>query len=59
MDTEYHKGQLCIYKFMLCQEGFCSRCAILHEHQKNKISIDVDLYTKKLVNAKRKELVPS
>ena len=25
---EYHKGYPCVFKPILCQEGFCSECAI-------------------------------
>jgi hypothetical protein len=33
MLPEYHKGQLCIHKFLLCQEGFCLDCAIHYQYQ--------------------------
>ena len=48
---EYHKGQLCIHKFMLCQEGFCSECAIHYQHKQNELSLDDKLNTDKLVMA--------
>ncbi len=28
MNHEYHKGDPCVYKPILCQEGYCSGCAI-------------------------------
>ncbi len=28
---EYHKGQECVFKPLLCQEGFCSDCFIYLE----------------------------
>ena len=31
LNLEYHKGQLCAYKPLLCQEGFCSECIIYVE----------------------------
>ena len=31
MNTEYHKGYPCVYKAILCQEGYCSNCAIYLE----------------------------
>ncbi len=29
--VEFHKGGLCIHRFQLCQEGFCSECIIHHD----------------------------
>ncbi len=31
MNMEYHKGYPCVYKAILCQEGYCSGCAIYLE----------------------------
>jgi hypothetical protein len=25
---QYHKGQLCVYGSLFCQEGYCSECEI-------------------------------
>lgn len=30
-----HKGERCIYKDILCQEGICSRCSIAIDNRKN------------------------
>ncbi len=30
-DSGYFKGQTCIFKNILCQEGFCSECMIYLE----------------------------
>ncbi len=40
--TESNKGQACPYKFLLCQEGYCSGCQIYldfteHESKGDKI----------------------
>ena len=31
MNMNYHKGYPCVYKAILCQEGYCSDCAIYLE----------------------------
>jgi len=31
VNLEYHKGELCAYNSVLCQEGFCSECIIYLE----------------------------
>ena len=31
MCQEYHKGQPCVYKPILCQEGYCSECDIYYQ----------------------------
>ena len=36
VNIEYHKGQLCSFKPLLCQEGFCAECIISHEHHLQK-----------------------
>ncbi len=28
VDLTNHKGQICVCQLMICQEGFCSECAI-------------------------------
>ena len=28
MDIENHKGKICPYKKILCQEGYCNNCQI-------------------------------
>jgi hypothetical protein len=28
IEVQNHKGQKCIYEKMLCQEGYCSECAV-------------------------------
>lgn len=33
---ETMKGKLCPYKFLLCQEGFCSDCQIYLDYKKEK-----------------------
>jgi len=33
MDLEYHKGRTCKYKPIICQEGYCSECAIYYQAQ--------------------------
>lgn len=31
LNLEYHKGQPCVFKPLLCQEGFCCECIIYLE----------------------------
>jgi len=31
MNMDYQKGYTCVYKLILCQEGYCSDCAIYLE----------------------------
>ena len=31
MNMDYHKGYPCVYKAILCQEGYCSDCGIYLE----------------------------
>jgi hypothetical protein len=38
VNLEYHKGQLCSYGPILCQEGFCSECIIFLEKVPNAVS---------------------
>ena len=28
MDISFHKGETCVHRLILCQEGYCSDCAI-------------------------------
>ena len=40
LNLEYHKGQPCVFKPILCQEGFCSECIIgLEQSSQIKSSI--------------------
>ena len=39
MNMEYHKGYPCVYKPILCQEGFCSNCAVYFEKSKGKACV--------------------
>jgi len=55
MYREYHKGQLCIHGFILCQEGFCHACAIHQKYQRQKALADDMNYFKKLFKAVRRE----
>ncbi len=38
ISLEYHKGQLCRFKPLLCQEGFCAECIISREQPLQKMS---------------------
>jgi hypothetical protein len=33
MHIEYHRGEPCVYKPLLCQEGYCSNCEIYMNQQ--------------------------
>ena len=46
MDLEYHKAQLCIHKFMICQEGFCSECDIHAQHERHMKQLGRELTAK-------------
>ena len=59
MHPEYHKGQLCVYQLILCQEGYCSECAIHYHYQGHRTPADEALNPKKLVKARRKEQLVS
>lgn len=42
MMIEYnYKGERCIYKDILCQEGVCSRCSIAMENRKHDTIEDI------------------
>jgi len=36
VNLEYHKGHDCVYKPILCQEGWCSECSIYQQRHENK-----------------------
>ena len=36
INLEFHKGSPCVYKAILCQEGWCSECFIFQKHSINK-----------------------
>jgi hypothetical protein len=35
INIEFHKGSPCVYKAILCQEGWCSECAIYQRRSTN------------------------
>jgi|WetSurMetagenome_2_1015567.scaffolds.fasta_scaffold97025_2 hypothetical protein len=37
-----HKGHSCVFKAILCQEGFCSNCAIYFEEKSSLKPLFVD-----------------
>ena len=40
---QYHKGNLCLYKSIICQEGYCSGCFIyLEKSQQRDLFITPD-----------------
>lgn len=36
-----HKGEWCIYKNIICQEGICSRCSIIMENRNKDVINDI------------------
>jgi hypothetical protein len=38
MNMDYHKGCPCVYKAILCQEGYCSDCAIYLERSQGWVN---------------------
>lgn len=34
--SSYHKGELCRYKPIICQEGYCSDCQIYKEKDNDR-----------------------
>jgi hypothetical protein len=34
INSQYHKGELCKIKLVLCQEGYCGHCHIYEEWQR-------------------------
>lgn len=51
---EYHKGQPCIYKPILCQEGHCSECYI---HRSRSTKIDKDDWIMQRADAAARQIV--
>jgi hypothetical protein len=41
VNPEYHKGQSCAYREILCQEGFCSECIIYLEQLPQTLSAPI------------------
>lgn len=59
MYLEYHKGQPCVYKPILCQEGYCFKCAIFYQSSLSSQLVDEDPDEKNWIKVKTKELVTS
>jgi len=43
MCVEYHKGYPCVYKPILCQEGYCSDCAVYLEKSRGRAWVDEEI----------------
>jgi hypothetical protein len=39
VNVGYHKGEVCILDFLLCQEGYCANCMIFAEKIRSGMSI--------------------
>jgi hypothetical protein len=48
LNLEYHKGDLCVSKPILCQEGFCSEC-IIHLEQESQMNPSFNEENRQLV----------
>ena len=55
MNAEYHKGYPCVYKAILCQEGYCSGCAIYLEKSQGWVWFSEDARVKNPRKTKRSE----
>jgi hypothetical protein len=59
LNLEYHKGELCVLRPMLCQEGLCSGC-IIYLEQSSQLNPSFSEENKQLVfkrNVYKKQLV--
>jgi len=56
MCLEYHKGQPCVYKPILCQEGYCSECDIYYQSLLHSELATKGTDEKNLIKVKTKEL---
>ena len=43
MNIEYHKGYPCVFKAILCQEGYCSDCAIYLEETQDWVNEETSI----------------
>ena len=43
LEQGYHKGQLCIVDFLLCQEGYCANCQIFAEKMSARSEVEVQV----------------
>ena len=55
MCLEYHKGQPCVYKPILCQEGYCSECGVYYRSLLHSESLNEDDDEKNLSKVKNLE----
>lgn len=57
MQEEFHKGELCVHKMLLCQEGFCSECSVhkaaLHVKEPAMMNLKTKTDTRVLVSASK------
>ena len=42
LNLEYHKGQPCVFKPLLCQEGFCNECIICLEQSSRIVASTIE-----------------
>ena len=57
MNVEYHKGYPCVYKAILCQEGYCSDCAIYLEKSQGLDWVNEETRVKNPRKTKRSESI--
>lgn len=56
MHVEYHKGYPCVYSPILCQEGYCSDCAVYLEKSWGMAWVNEETGVENPSKAKRAEL---
>ncbi len=57
MNMEYHKGYPCVYKAILCQEGYCSDCAIYLEKSRGWDWVNEETWVKNTRKIKRSKSI--
>ena len=59
MCMDFHKGMPCVYKPILCQEGYCSECSVFHDSLQHSGLMNEHINAENLVELKTKELISS
>ena len=59
MHVEYHKGYPCVYKPILCQEGYCSDCAVYLEKSRGRAWVNEETDMVDLSKVKRAKFAVS
>lgn len=57
VNLDYYKGQYCVYKPILCQEGYCSECAIYYSSLRHSALKNENANVKNVVNVRCTDLM--